>query len=133
MSEIDVTTMWSGRCRNPCGIIWWWPRDDHKLRHDFGNNPQCPKCQGALARTSGTSKDKARATTRAEVGLGEAAETPSTSPQEDSDEDPLEEDTRSRAEKIFDLICKMTLIELRDLNIRLESELGFQKVQSIIF
>ena len=115
--EISKTTKavderWPGRCKR-CHIIWWWPKDGCKYTVDLAKGPSCPQCSGLLTRTTGASKDEGRETTRIVVGL-----------EEESDDPPLQEDTRSRVERVFELITTMTIVELRDLNKRIEEEFG---------
>lgn len=59
---------WPGRCKT-CHIVWWWPKDGHKYGEDLKKEPRCLECTRVLTRTTDTSNDEYRETTRAAVGL----------------------------------------------------------------
>lgn len=67
--RVDRSTMRYGRCRNPCKVIWFWPKAGSLPQSDFAEGPRCPRCNGELERIAGKPRGTQLVATRKDVGL----------------------------------------------------------------
>ncbi len=70
VDEVNVQTMWPGRCRRSCKTVWWWPKAGHLYSADLENRPKCPNCGNHLSRTqTALCQDQNQVVARAKVGF----------------------------------------------------------------